>query len=89
MKIVLDIRAAGPDVEAALEKRAAVEARPIEDVARDILRQALCTSLKASEDLWKSENEAALKAYDRRCEERYERLRNLSAIPVPTFAESE
>lgn len=87
MNTALNIRNVGPEIKAALSKRAKEEGRPMADVARGLLAEALGVEPETPETRWKRENAEGLEALNRRSLATLGRLEALSAVPFPSFGE--
>lgn len=85
MNTALNIRDVGPEIKAALKKRAEDEGRPMTELARDLLADALGVVPETPEQKWRRENADGLAALDRRAVTNLERLHALSAVPIPDF----
>jgi len=85
MNTALNIRDVGPEIKAALMKRAEDEGRPMTELARDLLAEALGVVMETPEQKWRRENAEGLLALDRRSTANLEQLHVLSAVPVPDF----
>ncbi len=81
MNTALNIRSVGPEIKAALQARAKSEGRPMSDIARDLLADALGVKPEHPMEKWKRENADALNAMDRRIEGMYDELSKHSAVP--------
>ena len=85
MNTALNIRDVGPEIKEALRRRASEEGRPMADLARDLLAEALGVVPDTPETRWKRENAAGLEALNRRSLANAARLSALSGVPVPDF----
>lgn len=86
MNTALNIRDVGPEIKAALAKRSQAEGKPMAEIAKAILSEALGVVPESPEERWKRENAEAIAAYNARSETVMERMHALSASPIPTFA---
>jgi len=87
MNTALNIRDVGPEIKTALKKRADDEGRPMAELARDLLAEALGVVPETPEEKWRRENAEGLAALDRRSATNLEQLHALSAVPVPDFGD--
>lgn len=85
MKTVLTIDDFDPRLEAALAERAQAEGKPMAEIAKAILSDALDPRPKPSNEAWKRANEEAIAAYNRRFDTVLEKVHALSAAPIPQF----
>ena len=85
MNTALNIRDVGPEIKAALAERSEAEGRPMAEIAKDILSEALSVEPESPADRWKRENAEAIAAYNDRSETVLRRVHALSAVPIPQF----
>lgn len=88
MNTALNIRDVGPELKTALKARAAAEGRPMADLARDLLAEALGVVPDTPEAAWRRENAPGLAALDRRSIANLDALHALSAVPMPDFEDA-
>jgi len=86
MNTALNIRDVGPEIKAALAKRSEAEGKPMAEIAKGILSEALGVVPESPAERWKRENADAIAAYNARSETVIERMHALSVSPIPTFA---
>lgn len=86
MNTALNIRDVGPEIKAALAERAEAEGKPMAEIAKGILSEALGVVPETPAERWKRENAEAIAAYNARSETVMQRMHALSASPIPTFA---
>jgi len=86
MNTALDIRGVGPEIKAALAECADVDGKPMAEIAKSILSEALGVVSESPAERWKRENADAIAAYNDRSKTVMQRMRALSASPIPKFA---
>jgi plasmid stability protein len=89
MNTALNIRDVGQEIKAALAMRAKAEGRPMAEVAKAILAEALAVTPETPADVWKRENAEGIVAYNRRAEEGLRRAYAISAVPMPQFSDDQ
>jgi|GEM_PF-2515656 len=85
MNTALNIRDVGPEIKTALAERASREGKPMSEVAKEILSDALSVQPETPAEKWKRENADAIASYNARTDEVLERVYAVSAVPIPRF----
>ena len=86
MNTALNIRDVGLEIKAALAERSEAEGKPMAEIAKSILSEALGVVPESPGQRWRRENAEAIVAYNERLETVMQRMHALSASPVPKFA---
>ena len=87
MNTALNIRDVGPEIKAALAARSEAEGKPMAEIAKAILSEALGVEAELPADRWKRKNRDAIAAYNARSETVLQQVQTLSAASVPQFTD--
>ncbi len=89
MNTALNIRDVGAEIKTALIARAEAEGKPMTEIAKTILADALGIQPETPAARWKRENAAGIAAYNERAATDLHKLHALSAVPIPKFDDDE
>ena len=87
MNTALNIRDVGPEIKAALAQRSEAEGKPMAEIVKAILSEALGVGDEHPADRWKRANKNAIAAYNARSETVLKQVQSLSVASVPQFTE--
>ncbi len=89
MNTALNIRDVGAEIKTALIARAEAEGKPMAEIAKTILADALGVQPETPAARWKRENAAGIAAYNKRSRDISRRMQAISAVPIPQFGDEE
>jgi len=87
MNTALNIRDVGPEIKEALAERSKAEGKPMAEIAKGILSEALGVKPDSPAKRWKRENAEGIAAYNARAETGLQRVHVLSVVAVPNFGD--